>query len=582
MAGANPADPSLLRALSRRVAAQVTGRRESAEPTPTWAVPPVRTPALPEVRAIVLASERLTTGLAAEWTQVGAPGGQAPAGADLVLVEIMAGSSPSASVIAHAEGDDPVPPVVVWATSGGPSPEVETLAKEAAAVFVADPDHLEAWQKVAPAARLLAPAASGRVRPANDRAGVTVIVDGPVAPAVAGQVATVLARAVRPLEEELFVRRVDSAASLPKLLSWRATGDGTYAEAASGIAEAAVVVDGPRRAPNATWTVLDAAAARTPVISLAGLPQPDGVTIPTPGDDTSLRSEIVARLRQPELRDREALRLLRAVRCDHTYAHRVDEILGAIGRPPARAGRSVSAVVPTNRLHEIDNLLANVGRQAHRELELVLVLHGVGIDHGELRARAEAAGVPSLTVIEADETETLGACMNLGVDAAGGDYVAKMDDDNHYGVHYLTDLLDAFDTSGAGIVGKWAHYVWLRSTGAVVLRYPDAEHAYQRRIQGGSMLFTRDVVRTLRFSDIPRAVDSDILDRAIADGIKIWSADRFNYVSTRGAPPPVDPPEARVARPAWTNHTWRVADATFLTASGRLEFYGDPRPHVEV
>lgn len=529
---------------------------------------------------MLLTSERLRAGLGAEWTQVSVSAGQAapgaglavPSGADLALVEIADGRVPVESwvpeiAIAHADPHDPVP-VVVWATSGGPSPEVETLAKEAAAVFVADPAHLEAWQKVAPSARLLAPAASGWIRPANERAGVAVVVDGPIAPVVAGPVATVLARAVRPLEEELFVHRVDSRASLPKLLSWRAVGDGTYAEAAAGIAQAAVVVDGPRRAPSATWTVLDAAAARTPVVSLADLPQPDGFSVPARGDDVSLRSEIVARLRQPELRDREGLRLLRAVRREHTYSHRADEILSAIGRAPAAAGRSVSAIVPTNRLHEIDNVLANVGRQAHRDLELVLVLHGVGIDHAELRDRAAEAGVPQLTVIEADETETLGACMNLGVDAAGGDYVAKMDDDNYYGVHYLTDLLDSFDTSGAGIVGKWAHYVWLRSTGAVVLRYPDAEHVYGRRIQGGSMLFTRDVVGSLRFSDIPRAVDSDILDRAIAEGIKIWSADRFNYVSIRGT-------DAAA-------HTWTVADATFLTASGRLEFYGDPRAHVEV
>ena len=143
-----------------------------------------------------------------------------------------------------------------------------------------------------------------------------------------------------------------------------------------------------------------------------------------------------------------------------------------------------------------------------------------------------------------------------------------MDDDNIYGRHYLTDLLNAVESSGAGIVGKWAHYVWLRSTGAVVLRYPDAEHTWERRIQGGSMLFEGDVVRRLRFGDLPRAVDSDILDRAIAEDVKIWSADRFNYVSVRG--------DDRTA------HTWTVADATFLTASGRLAFYGDPRQHVEV
>ena len=224
--------------------------------------------------------------------------------------------------------------------------------------------------------------------------------------------------------------------------------------------------------------------------------------------------------------------------------------------------------MPTNRAHEIDSVLANLGRQAHDDVELVLVLHGLDLPEADLRARAAEHGVRHLTVVAADSTLTLGACLNLGIDASSGAYVAKMDDDNIYGRHYLTDLLNAVESSGAGIVGKWAHYVWLRSTGAVVLRYPDAEHTWERRIQGGSMLFEGDVVRRLRFGDLPRAVDSDILDRAIAEDVKIWSADRFNYVSVRG--------DDRTA------HTWTVADATFLTASGRLAFYGDPRQHVEV
>jgi hypothetical protein len=54
----------------------------------------------------------------------------------------------------------------------------------------------------------------------------------------------------------------------------------------------------------------------------------------------------------------------------------------------------------------------------------------------------------------------------------------------------------------------------------------------------------------------------------MADGVRIYSGDRFNFVSVRGTD-----------RNA---HTWAVSDATFMTASGRLMFYGDPRVHVDV
>jgi hypothetical protein len=228
----------------------------------------------------------------------------------------------------------------------------------------------------------------------------------------------------------------------------------------------------------------------------------------------------------------------------------------------------VSAVVPTNRTHEIENILENVGRQSHGQVELVLVLHGIEPDPTEIRAKARETGIDQLVITTVDASRTLGACMNAGIEAAAGTHIAKMDDDNFYGRHYLTDLVRAFAYTDAGIVGKWAHYVWLRSSGAVVLRYPSAEHTYERRVQGGSMLIDGGVARKLRFSDQPRAVDSELLDRAAAEGIQIYSADRFNFVSIRDVAP--------------ETHTWKVADSTFMTSSGRLVFYGDPRPHVDV
>jgi hypothetical protein len=564
---------------------------QRGDSVPHWAVPPVRPVARPAVVAAVAASDRLRFGLAGEWRQREvAPDRLAVGGADLLLVEISDGAVPGfgavdgpevVGLVAEAARHDV--PVVVWATSGRPPVGADVLAEAAEQFFVAD--RLDDWRATVPGAQELPPAASPRVHnpgagPGERRpARAVVLTSGPVDPTLSGAVSTVLARGVAPLERAVDVHRLDDEvpvrAVLPSALRDRLRESGrggAYAGAVASVNHARVLVDGARRSPGDTWAVLEAGAAQTAVVSL-----PEG-----PGDPRDLRAEVVARLHQTELRDREALVLHREVLVGHTYSHRVDQILGSqilggqiLGGPTT--SRSVSAIVPTNRAHEIDNVLANVGRQAHDDLELVLVLHGLDpsdpdlsetdLSEAGLRKRAAEHGVPHLTLLEADSTLTLGACLNLGVDASSGTYIAKMDDDNFYGRHYLTDLLNAFTSSGAGIVGKWAHYVQL-STGAVVLRYPDAEHTWQRRIQGGSMLFEADVARSLRFGDLPRAVDSDILDRAIAEGVKIWSADRFNYVSVRGGDR--------------TAHTWTVSDASFLTESGRLAFYGDPRAHVEV
>ncbi|WP_395692952.1 glycosyltransferase [Nocardioides sp.] len=554
---------------------------------PAWQLPPEPVVVRPDLRVAVAGSGRLRRGLADQWHQIPADPASVR-GADLLLVEVADGRVPGVG----AAGDPLVRelleaataadvPVAVWVTSGRPPSGLDATAAWsrvlAAATVLHVADLADAWRALVPDARLLPPAAAARrgprvERPAGEDAAALLVVSGASDELAAGPVAAVLAPGLAPvadrvdvllLADDLPVRGV-----LPAALGAVARR-GHDGDLAAAVAQAAVVVDGPRRSPRDTWAVLEAAAAGTPVVSLDGLPLPDGLEASRPATPAAVRAEVVARLHHPELADREALRQRRAVLDGHTFADRARTLLASLGHEePAPPPPTVSAIVPTNREHEVDQVLANVGRQAHRSTELVLVLHGLDLPEAELQARARAHDVPQLEVVRAPGHLTLGACLNLGVDAAGGDLVAKMDDDNHYGTHYLSDLVAALDAQGAGIAGKWAHYVWLRSSGAVVLRYPDAEHTWARRIQGGSMLFAGDVVRELRFGDLPRAVDSDILDRAIAAGVPIWSADRFNFVSVRG--------EDRTA------HTWTVEDATFLTAAGRLAFYGDPRSQVEV
>lgn len=82
------------------------------------------------------------------------------------------------------------------------------------------------------------------------------------------------------------------------------------------------------------------------------------------------------------------------------------------------------------------------------------------------------------------------------------------------------------------------------------------------------MLIKGDVARELRFGDLPRAVDTDFLERAREAGVLTYSADRFNYVSIRAAD--------------HRSHTWPIADTALMNRAGSLLFYGDPRPHVDV
>jgi spore maturation protein CgeB len=316
--------------------------------------------------------------------------------------------------------------------------------------------------------------------------------------------------------------------------------------------------------------LFELSAAQTAVLSA-----PSAAIAPYFGGDVEVvegeegaRLALAALTRHEELRARRGLRAHRRVFDAHLYAHRVDTVLATVGLPVPARRRTVSAVVPTNRPARLEHVLRVVGAQTRPDVELVLVHHGFDLDAAEVRARAKDLGVAELVLVPAHRSLTLGACMDLGVAAASGDVVAKMDDDNHYGPNYLLDLVRAFDWTDAAVVGKWAHYAHLQGSNAVLLRFPDAEHRYVELVQGGTLTVRRETARALGFGNLPRAVDTTFLSRVREAGGRVYSADRFNFVSVR---------QADVA-----GHTWQIGDGELLAKRGRLCFYGDPREHVEV
>lgn len=316
--------------------------------------------------------------------------------------------------------------------------------------------------------------------------------------------------------------------------------------------------------------IFELSACATPVLSgpseaIEPMMGPDTITVTHSRDDTRLWLGLL--LRNKELRDRKAHLALRKVLTEHTYRDRVDHVLSTIGLgagPPRR--RVVSMVVPTNRPEQLSTVIDNARRQRYCDLELVVVLHGLDRRHEEqLVDDVEKAGLPAPVVVSAPSSLTLGECMNLGIDASTGSFVAKVDDDNFYGPEYLADLVHAFDYTDAGVVGKWAHYVYLGGQNCTVLRFPDAEHRFTRLVQGGTMLMKRDVATGVRFQALPRAVDTTFLDACKREGIPVYASDRFNFISVR--------------RPSPDVHTWRVTDEHLMKA-GEVKFYGWPEDHV--
>lgn len=283
-------------------------------------------------------------------------------------------------------------------------------------------------------------------------------------------------------------------------------------------------------------------------------------------DPDEASSTLRALQRNPELSDRQLHKAQRRIWEGHTYAHRIEQVAAAClpaDRVPELKLPSVSLLVSTMRPHQLEHIFRTVGAFTGVDVELVLSTHGYHADPVVLEKLGQEYRVQDVVSLHVSSAMALGDSLNQCVRAASGDVLSKMDDDDFYGPNYLTDLLHALDFSGAEIVGKQAHYMYVASHDVTLMRFPEREHKFTHSVMGPTITGPRRVFEDAPFEPLARGEDSAFLSRVATLGGQIYAADRFNYAQYRGS----------------SDHTWRISDIE-LIASGDVKFYGTPERHV--
>ena len=271
--------------------------------------------------------------------------------------------------------------------------------------------------------------------------------------------------------------------------------------------------------------------------------------------------------RNPELGERQMHRGQRRIWREHTYRARSNQILAAVApKLPLEVRRpTVSVLVSTMRPWQLEHVFQTVGSQRDVDAELVLLTHGFTSDAATISHLKEQYGVAAVTLLTAGAEVTLGECLNLCVNAAAGEVLTKLDDDDFYAADYLSDQLYALEFSSADIVGKQAHYMFLADRNATLLRFPQWEHRYTRTVMGPTIMGSADVFRGSPFAAVGSGEDSRFLRDVVSAGGVVYASDRFNYCQQRTG----------------GGHTWKVTE-TELLASGELKFFGNYRDQVSV
>jgi len=245
-------------------------------------------------------------------------------------------------------------------------------------------------------------------------------------------------------------------------------------------------------------------------------------------------TEIVGHLEtlgHPPTRERQSIPARRHVLTNHTRRHRFEQLLTQLNIPTNPTPR-ISILLSTNRPNNIEHALANVTNQNWPNKELILILHDPDqFDTTHIEKLTQNLPYPT-TTIGAPKQWTLGDCLNAGLDQATGDYITKIDDDDHYGPNHLTDIHTAHTYSNADITGKTRAHTYL-SEHDITVSQPATPETYGNRVAGGTITMDRPTAERYKFLRRPSQVDSTLFTRALEDGALVFSTHSMGYILSR-------------------------------------------------
>ncbi|MEI2418818.1 glycosyltransferase [Arthrospira platensis SPKY2] len=299
--------------------------------------------------------------------------------------------------------------------------------------------------------------------------------------------------------------------------------------------------------------VFELLACGTSVISTksVGVKKMLGDFVKIAHNSTETSQHIDTLLADEEYRQKLAHIGYRYVHENHTYKHRLNYVLQQLEIKIYQSVLTqplISVVAATNRPKNLNNCLENFKSQKHENKELLLILNSNSYNLEEVYQKVSS--LPNVQVFQVEEEKTLGECLNLGVNHAKGKYIAKFDDDDLYGPHFLGDMILPFFYTDAALVGKQTYYGYLEYYDKLVVRFPGREHRYTNLVSGGTMVIKREVFDQIRFPYRESGTDTAFLKSCYDNQLKIWSSDKYNFVQKR--------------KLDTSYHTWKINESDYL------------------
>ncbi len=307
-----------------------------------------------------------------------------------------------------------------------------------------------------------------------------------------------------------------------------------------------------------TWQAMEAVGCGCDVVMADGrsVGMPEGIVIPA-RDNQDVRKKALQLLSEtgtPRPLSHVARRKLYAA---HTYAHRIRTICQTLGIAHDWTEFPLASVIlPTKRPELIGSCVDKFDAQSYPSKELIIVINTESTPSRPVMDRINNR--KNIRVFQIHQEKNIGACLNHGIAQAKGKYWFKMDDDDFYGPHYLTDMIQLAETADIDILGKPTGFIYLENKDRVFLRNGCVADQYTMGsdhtppICGATLGGRLDGVS--EFSENHRScVDTAFIEGHRAAGRKTLVVDIWNFIALRSRDK--------------TKHTWRHDDTGLIDQS---------------
>jgi glycosyltransferase involved in cell wall biosynthesis len=162
-------------------------------------------------------------------------------------------------------------------------------------------------------------------------------------------------------------------------------------------------------------------------------------------------------------------------------------------------------------------------RQTQSDTELIIVGEGAGSFDALFPAGAPIRHLPT------SSNTNLGEKLNLGIEAARGSIIQKLDDDDYYHPEFLATMVSAVEGRSPNqvLAGIDCCPVLITQTG-------DLKWTGHGRFAGGTLCFPKQLWRQCPFRDVARNVDKWFLEDHDFERVRVCRPGLYIYVRHRG------------------------------------------------